>query len=260
MMAVMLAAILIDRRALTLRNVALSALIILVVEPESIVSASFQMSFAATLALVAMFEAASARAAKEPAIATNSHGVIARLRRSIGGLVLTSLIAGLATAPFAIYHFQRAAPLSLVANLAAMPVVGIVVMPMAFLAVVLMPFGLESLPLAVMAYGLDWMRFVAETTARWSEGWGSMPMAPAGALLLVVAGLLWMSLWRERWRFAGIVPIVAGDPACGHGAAAGHPGRRERRGARGPRRRWPLPDHRGAGPPVRDRDLATEQR
>ena len=95
-----------------------------------------------------------------------------RLGWYAASLVLTSLIAGLATAPFAAFHFQRVAPLTLVANLAAMPAVGLVVMPMALVAVVAMPFGLEVVPLTVMKWGLGWVTFVAETTAGWSAGYG----------------------------------------------------------------------------------------
>ncbi|MEP2119649.1 MAG: ComEC/Rec2 family competence protein [Bauldia litoralis] len=213
MLAVMLVALMIDRRAISLRNVALAALIVLLIEPQSILTASFQMSFAATLALVAGYEAIRANADRRLRLAgLADRGIGARLVVSARGLFLTSLIAGLATTPFAVYHFQRAAPLTLVANLLAMPVVGLVVMPMAFFSVLLMPFGLESLPLTVMGWGLDWIVLVARTTADWSQNWGGIPMAPAAALLLVVAGFLWISLWQERWRLFGLLPLIAAIP------------------------------------------------
>ena len=213
MLAIMLIAVMIDRRAITLRNVALAALVVLVIEPESVLTASFQMSFAATLALVAGYEAIRDRADRALIVADlRERGVTSRFWLSTRGLLLTSLIAGLATTPFAIYHFQRAAPLTLFANLAAMPVVGLIVMPMAFFAVLLMPFGLEQLPLTAMGWGLDWVVAVARTAAEWSAGWGGVPMAPVSALLLVVAGFLWLALWRETWRLAGLVPIAAAVP------------------------------------------------
>lgn len=213
MLAVMLVAILIDRRALTLRNVAIAAAIVLVIEPESLLTASFQMSFAATVALVAGYEFLRERADRAAALADASDpGVLGRLWFSTRGLLLTSLIAGAATTPFAVYHFQRGAPLTLVANLLAMPVVGLVVMPMAFFAVVLMPVGLESLPLTVMSWGLDWVLFVARTVAGRSEGWGGVPAAPVAALVLVVIGFLWLCLWHERWRVLGVLPMVAALP------------------------------------------------
>lgn len=213
MLAIMLIAVMIDRRAVTVRNVGLAAMIVMLIEPESVLTASFQMSFAATLALVAGYEAIRERGDKNLLIANlGDRGVLNRFWLTVRGLALTSLIAGLATTPFAIYHFQRAAPLTLFANLAAMPIVGLVVMPMAFFAVLLMPVGLEVLPLTVMGWGLDWVVLVARTTAGWSAGWGGVPMPPVLALLLVTTGFLWLTLWRERWRLAGVLPILLAVP------------------------------------------------
>ncbi len=173
MLAVILCAVMIDRRAITLRNVAIAALIVLILEPESLLTASFQMSFAATLALVAGYEALRDRADRTLSLANLAdRGLAGRLWFSAHGLFLTSLIAALATTPFAIYHFQRAAPLALLANLAAMPVVGLLVMPAALFAVILMPLGLESLALVPMSWGIDWFVRVGEVVAEWSAGLG----------------------------------------------------------------------------------------
>ena len=212
MLAIMLVAVMIDRRALTLRNVALAAIVVLALAPENVLSASFQMSFAATLALVAAYEAISARAERSVSLADGRSGVAGKSWRFATGLFLTSLIAGLATTPFAAFHFQRLAPLSLLANLAAMPAVGLIVMPMALLAVVAMPFGLELVPLTVMQWGLDWMIAVADWVATATADAGAVTMAPAAALFVAVAGFLWLALWRERWRLLGIVAIAAAVP------------------------------------------------
>ena len=213
MLAIMLVAVMLDRPAITLRNVALAAFVILIVAPESLTTASFQMSFAATVALVAGYEAITAWRDRRLVLDDRSAGGILRgLRRSAGSLLLTSTIAGLATAPIAAFHFQRVAPLTLIANLAAMPVVGTVVMPMAFLAVVLMPFGLEWFPLTVMGWGLDWVTAVAKQTAAWSSGHGGIAAMPVLALGLVAGGFLWLALWRERWRLAGLAPILIAIP------------------------------------------------
>ena len=209
MLAIMLAAVMFDRPAVTLRNVALAAFVILVLTPESLTSASFEMSFAATVALVAGYEAISAwRETRVNLDGRANLGALARLRRSTTGLVLTSLIAGLATAPLAAFHFQRVAPLTIAANFAAMPVVGIAVMPMALLAMALMPFGLETLPLTVMGWGLDWVDLVAGQTAAWSAGHGVVAAMPLLSLALTAGGFLWLALWRERWRLAGLVPMA----------------------------------------------------
>ncbi|CAN5240780.1 ComEC/Rec2 family competence protein [soil metagenome] len=219
MLAIMLLAVIADRHAITLRNVALATLVILLFTPESVVTASFQMSFAATAALVAGYEAIAARADRRAALTTFSdRGVLGRLRSSFPGVLLTSLIAGLATAPFGIYHFQRVAPPTLLANIAAMPVVGIFVMPMALAAVVLMPFGLESLPLTVMGWGLAWVDVVAPRTAEWSSGYGGVPAIPALSLVLFVIGFLWLILWRERWRLLGLAPMILAIPLAAFSA------------------------------------------
>ena len=140
--------------------------------------------------------------------------MLGRVRRAAASLALTSLIAGLATAPLAAFHFQRVAPLTLVANLAAMPLVGTMVMPMALAALVLMPFGLEALPLTVMGWGLDWVTAVAGKMAAWSAGHGVVAAMPLLALGLTAGGFLWLALWRERWRLVGLVPMALAVPVA----------------------------------------------
>jgi competence protein ComEC len=213
MLVIMFVAVLLDRRAITLRNVALAALVILVVSPESLMSASFQMSFAATIALVAAYEEISTRADRRLRL-TDGHdpGWAGHAWRLTTALVVTSLVAGLATMPFGIYHFQRVAPLTLIANVLATPAVGGLVMPMVGITVLLLPFGLEIVPLTVMNWGIAWMVAVAEWTADWSGEAGGVRMMPALALLLIVGGFLWLALWRERWRLLGLAPMLAAIP------------------------------------------------
>jgi competence protein ComEC len=215
MLAIMLGAILLDRRGLTLRNVALAALVILIFSPESLLSISFEMSFAATIALISAFEAISAR--RSARLASSDAGertLFRRFREATVLLFLTSLVAGLATAPFGIFYFQRIAPLTIVANMAVAPAISFIVMPMALATVVVMPFGLEAFPLKVMQWGLQWMLFVAEKTSAWSAGLGAVPAMPALAMLLMAGGFLWLALWRERWRLLGLVPIAAAIPVA----------------------------------------------
>ena len=136
MIGVMLIAMLFDRAALTMRNLAISAIVIIVVSPHEVAGPSFQMSFAATAALIGAYAAwsrAPARAGRRPRHRTQA--ACEGWRASVGGyavgLAATSLIAGTATAVFGAYHFQRVSPLSLGANLAAMPFVSVMVMPFA---------------------------------------------------------------------------------------------------------------------------------
>jgi competence protein ComEC len=210
MLVIMFVAVLLDRRAITLRNVALAALAILVVSPESLMSASFQMSFPATIALVAAYEEISARADHRLRLTDRRDaGWAGRAWRLTTGLVITSLVAGLATTPFGIYHFQRVAPLTLFANVLATPAVGALVMPMVGFTVLVMPLGLEIVPLTIMNWGIAWMVAVAGWAVEWSGEAGGVRMMPALSLLLIVGGFLWLALWRERWRLLGIVPILA---------------------------------------------------
>ena len=207
-------AILVDRRAISMRNVALAGLVVLAVTPESILSASFQMSFAATVALVAGFEMLSDRRRNHPAprlgARNGAAAVPRRLVLFVAGMALTSLLGGLGTTPFALYHFQRMAPLSILANVAAMPLTDFLIMPFALFSVLAMPFGLEALPLWVVHWGIDGMLGVSATVSRWSGQSGGAAMPSAAALLIFVAGFIWMALWRERWRLLGIIPMLLG--------------------------------------------------
>mgnify|MGYP001035428900 CR=1 FL=1 len=213
MMAIAYLAILVGRRAISMRNVALAALVILALTPESILSASFQMSFTATIALVAGFEWIAARR-RAPEGRRLPRGGVATLSRwllvLVGGMAATSLLGGLGTTPFALYHFQRMAPLSILANVAAMPITDFLVMPAALLAVLAMPFGLEALLLVAVGWGVDAMLAVSATVSEWSAQSGMAAMPGAAALLLFVGGFIWLAFWRERWRLAGLVPMAAG--------------------------------------------------
>lgn len=207
-------AILVDRRAISMRNVALAGLVVLAITPESILSASFQMSFAATVALVAGFEMLSDRRRNHPPLRLGArNGALAvprRLLLFVAGMALTSLLGGLGTTPFALYHFQRMAPLSILANVAAMPLTDFLIMPFALISVLVMPFGLEALPFWVVHWGIDGMLGVSATVSRWSGQSGGAAMPSAAALLIFVAGFIWLALWRERWRLLGVIPMLLG--------------------------------------------------
>jgi len=208
MVAIMLVAVLLDRPAITLRNVALAALIVLVLRPEALATASFQMSFAATVGLVSTYEFLRMRASRraEPVLP----GWLRFAIRGVVGLALTALIAGLATGPFAVFHFNRVAIYGLAANVAAMPLVSMLVMPMGLAAACLMPFGLEGPALALMGMGIDGVLAVARTVSQWDGAVRVVPQAPIAALLTVVAGGLWLALWRGGVRLAGLPSVALG--------------------------------------------------
>ncbi len=214
MIAIMLLAILSDRRALTMRNVGLAALVVLTWRPESIVSPSFQMSFAAVAALVAVYESWSRYRRNRPYQPPSNRlwGVISSIFKSLSGLAVTSIVAGAATGLFAAYHFHRVAPFGLLANLVAMPVVSIAVMPMALAAMILMPFGLESYPLELMGLAIDQVVIVAG----WVAGLGTfgntgfMPLMSLlfGTIALIIATQLKSVLRYISVLFIGLAAIV----------------------------------------------------
>lgn len=209
MAAIVFIAILAGRRAVTMRSVAVAALTILILSPEALLQPGFQMSFAAVIALVATYEAWSEHR-RVASIRQDAGGSLRLMRFWVGGLLMTSLIAGLATAPIAAAHFYRVAPLGLLANMAAMPLVSLVIMPMGVLSVLAMPFGLEPIPLAAMGWGIDSMLSVAASVSDMTPSGGLIGAISKGAALACICGLFLLAFLKSRWRLIGIGPIVAG--------------------------------------------------
>lgn len=210
MLAIMFVAILLDRPALALRNVALAALVILVLSPQSLVDVGFQMSFAAVVALISGVEAWQAwrnsRGRRDQSAAVPFASAFA----FFGAIVLTTMIATAAVAPLAAYHFHKSTQFAVLANLAAVPICNLVVMPAALATLVAMPFGLATPPLWVMGQGIDAMSWVARRVADLPGAVALVPSIPTLAFGLMLAGGLWLCLWGHRWRLLGLVPILAG--------------------------------------------------
>ncbi|MES1202131.1 MAG: ComEC/Rec2 family competence protein [Pseudomonadota bacterium] len=213
MACVAFGAILIDRPAISMRGLALAALISVLLFPESVLEPGFQMSFAATMGLVALFEIMR-RPADEPALPTPGPliGGMQAIGRGITGVIYVSLVAGLATDPFALYHFQRFSLYSLAANLATAPIMSFLVAPAAAIAAVLAPFGLADAPLKVMASALDLVAAIGEAFGSRPEAVRALPRPPDAALIACVAGLLWACLWRGRLRWLALaaIPLTIG--------------------------------------------------
>jgi competence protein ComEC len=207
MIAIVLMGVMVDRSALTLRNLALAALFVMVLAPESVVHPSFQMSFAATLALVAAYQGGGpwASGGKPGSLAAQaaSWGL-----REITTLVLASLVAGLATTPFAAFHFHRLAPYGVLANLLAMPIVSVWVMPTGLLALAAMPFGFDGPLWHAMGQGIEWMDVIALWVASLPGAVGRIPAFGTGALVAATAGLCLICLLRSRLRWSGIALLV----------------------------------------------------
>ena len=213
MIAIMLVAVLAQRPAITMRNVALAAIAIVLLRPESVLTASFQMSFGATAALVAAYEARNEWLWRRPGAPRRQLGLPSRLLRwagvYLGAIALTTLVASLATAPFAAFHFHRVAPYGLIANLIAMPAVALLVMPAGLAALIAIPFGLEPPALAIMGAGIDWVLASARLVADLPGAALAVRQLPLACLSAIVLGAMWIMIWRRRWRLAGLVPIAA---------------------------------------------------
>jgi competence protein ComEC len=206
MVAVMLVAVLCERRAISLRAVAIAALIVIALRPEAVTGPGFQMSFAATTALVAVFSAAR----DWPRLSLPRRSVLLRISRPVLAVLLSSLVAGLATAPVAAAHFNRIADYGLIANLLSVPLMGAVVMPAAVLAAVLAPFGLASVGLAVMEPAIRWILAVADRVAALDGAVTLVPAPPGSVLPLLALGALCVILVQGRMRWSGVLLIAAG--------------------------------------------------
>lgn len=200
MVAVALGALMLGRRALSLRAVAVAATILLMLRPEALMGPGFQMSFAATTALVVVFGGLSRWQANP----------VPRPLRPALGVCLSSAVAGLSTAPIAAAHFNAIAHYGLLANLLSVPLMGVLVMPAAILALLLAPLGLEGLGLWLMGLGLRWILGVAHFVAGLEGARGFVPAPGPAVLPLIALGALFALLWQGRARWAGLGPVVAG--------------------------------------------------
>lgn len=203
MAVVLFGAILLSRPAISMRTVAVAAAITLALHPESLVSAGFQMSFAAAAALVSFYSAW-----RERFPAKYAPGILRRGVNNMTGLAATSAIAGVATGGFAAIHFHQVARLGFFANLVAMPFFTFIVMPAGFAAFLALPFGLEAAPLAVMGWGLEQMLWMAEKITGLQRARTYFTAAPAymaGAFGLAFA---FLCLGPNRMRACAIVAIA----------------------------------------------------
>jgi competence protein ComEC len=205
MTAVVLIAVMVDRRAITFRTLAVAALIVLAMAPEALVHPSFQMSFAATLGLVIQIGMPRLFASPDNSAAAK---VALWGGREIMTLVLASLVAGLATTPYAAFHFHRVTPYGLLANLAAMPVVSAVVMPAGLLGLVAMPFGFDGVFWAIMGGGIDWMIVVTQWVAALPGAVGRMAAFGIGPLITASAAIILFGLLRTPLRWSGAALLL----------------------------------------------------
>jgi competence protein ComEC len=201
-----LAGIALGREAITLRMVAVGALVVLLLWPESLAGASFQLSFAAIVAIVALHENPRARAW----FARRDEGWPARIGRALFALVLTGLAVEVALAPIALFHFHRQGLYGAFANVVAIPLTTFVIMPLEALALLFDLVGLGAPFWWLTGKTLSFLLWLARTAATAPGAVALLPaMAPA-AFALMIAGGLWICLWRTKLRRWGLVPLGLG--------------------------------------------------
>lgn len=194
------------RDAITLRLVATGAVIVLLLWPESAASPSFQLSFAAVGAIVALHEHPRIR----ELLRRREEGWVRWLGRGLLGLLLTGLAVELAISPIALFHFHQSGLYGALANIVAIPLTTFVVMPLEALALLLDLAGLGAPVWWLTNQALSFLLGLAHAVAEAPGAVALVPAIPAGIFLLVVGGLLWIGLWRERWRWLGAAPLTLG--------------------------------------------------
>ncbi|WP_129792781.1 ComEC/Rec2 family competence protein [Sphingosinicella sp. CPCC 101087] len=201
-----LAGIALGRDALTLRLLAVGALFVLLLWPESLVGPSFQLSFAAIAAIVALHEHPRIQAL----LSRRDEGSLAAMGRFLLALALTGLAVELALTPIALFHFHRSGLYGAAANIVAIPLTTFVIMPLEALALLLDPIGLSAPFWWLAGRTLSFLVWLAHAAAGAPGAVALLPAMPRGAFALLVAGGLWICLWRTRWRRLGLVPVGVG--------------------------------------------------
>ncbi|WP_184167161.1 ComEC/Rec2 family competence protein [Sphingomonas kyeonggiensis] len=201
-----LLALSLGREAITLRLVAAGAVIVLLLWPEALAGASFQLSFAAVTAIVALHESPF----MHRWFGKREEGRGAALLRGIGSLLLTGVAVELALMPIGLFHFHQAGLYGALANIVAIPLTTFVIMPLEALALLLDVAGLGWPAWWLTDQALQLLLWIARTTAAAPGAVAAFPTMPAGAFALMVAGGLWLALWRTGARWAGAVPLVMG--------------------------------------------------
>jgi len=199
------AAVLAGRRPVSLRGLGLAGAVLMLLSPQEVPGVSFQMSFSAVLALIAGYEALRPWLRR---LHGTSHW--RRFLSHLAALALTSALAGSASAPYGAYHFGHVQVYFILANMIAVPLTAMWVMPAGLIALGLMPLHLEALALVPMGWGAEAVLWVARATASLPEATFEVPHLPLWGLLVFSFGLAWLGLWRTRLRLAGVGVMLAG--------------------------------------------------
>lgn len=207
--------IFLGRKAISMRTISWAALIVLVLTPQALVGASFQMSFAAVVALIAFYEKYAGPLQRFLNGERNdASGWIIKVLKIIWiyviGILVSDLVASLATMPFAIYHFNKISIYTTLANLLAGPVIGIIIMPFVLIALLLMPLGLDYWPLKLVGFGIEQVNNITAYVASLPNAGYQVLSMPFWGLALIVVGGLWLCIWNRPWRKWGWLAILIG--------------------------------------------------
>lgn len=201
-----LVALMLGRSAITLRMVAAGALFVLVFWPESLVGPSFQLSFAAVTAIIALHEHPRIKAL----FMLREENWLRRVGRFTYSLFLTGLVVEIALMPIALYHFHKAGLYGALANIIAIPLTTFVIMPLEALALVLDSVGLGAPVWWLCEQALSSLIALAHFVSSRPGAVTMMPTMPVIAFGFILLGGLWLCLWRERWRYWGLAPALIG--------------------------------------------------
>jgi competence protein ComEC len=201
-----LAGLALGREALTLRLVAAGALIVLLIWPEALIGPSFQLSFAAVVAIIALHEHPRMRAFT----GAREEGALFRLGRNMAALLLSGLAVQVALAPIALFHFHREGLYGAIANIVAIPLTTFIVMPLEVLALLGDLVGLGAPFWWLTGKAIQALLWIAHTAGHAPGAVALLPAFPGAAFALIVLGGLWVCLWRTRVRWAGFLPFAAG--------------------------------------------------
>ncbi|MGU9981984.1 ComEC/Rec2 family competence protein [Phreatobacter sp. HK31-P] len=210
MIAVVLIGVALDRGALTLRTLAIAALAVLAIAPESLLGPSFQMSFAATLALVSGYVTLRPWAERQASDPGGLGRTLLLVTNGVIGLAASSFVASLATTPYAAFHFNTVHLYGVAGNLLGAPIVEFIVMPLEILALLLWPFGWDKPVWALAGLGIDLFVRVAEWVASWPGGRIIVPSARPAGLLVLSFGMILVAALSTPLRWTGVPLVVLG--------------------------------------------------
>lgn len=206
MTAVVLFGVIFNRQAISMRMVCFAGLVLLIISPQALISISFQMSFAAVVALISFYE----KYARKITLWSVNRGIFSKIFFYLAGIVICDFVASLATMPFAIYHFHRVSVYTSLANLLAGPLIGLILMPLILLCLVALPLGLSLYPLKALGYGVGWLNRITEFVSSLPHSVAYADSLPFWGFALIVCGGYWLCVWQRNWRLWGLLPILIG--------------------------------------------------